>query len=278
MLRLDARPVPRPRCTSPACGGGRIASKMRCGWGRSFHAHRRRGRPAPPLPRQRGRGRSAGVASVPIQNCSDAVVPHGPVAALHEHAAHGRCAAPASEPASHGEERRARVGGRSQSQARRVLNHAAEMVRQVFWGTWMVLPDRIELSTSPLPRECSTTELRQQKGLAGIRPEGRARTRAVLATRSPRAQARLARFSGKDAGRLRQNRAQGPGFGSKWPVWATFFGSAAEFTGRRWLSPQLPIRAGDAGWRGTYRLRRIASWLSRPPHQLCPHVRDRRRG
>jgi hypothetical protein len=25
-----------------------------------------------------------------------------------------------------------------------------------------VLPDRIELSTSPLPRECSTTELRQQ--------------------------------------------------------------------------------------------------------------------
>src|SRR5829696_152178 len=26
----------------------------------------------------------------------------------------------------------------------------------------MVLPDRIELSTSPLPRECSTTELRQQ--------------------------------------------------------------------------------------------------------------------
>jgi hypothetical protein len=25
----------------------------------------------------------------------------------------------------------------------------------------LVLPDRIELSTSPLPRECSTTELRQ---------------------------------------------------------------------------------------------------------------------
>jgi hypothetical protein len=33
----------------------------------------------------------------------------------------------------------------------------------------MVLPDRIELSTSPLPRECSTTELRQQ----GARPENR---------------------------------------------------------------------------------------------------------
>ena len=26
----------------------------------------------------------------------------------------------------------------------------------------MVLPERIELSTSPLPRECSTTELRQR--------------------------------------------------------------------------------------------------------------------
>jgi hypothetical protein len=26
----------------------------------------------------------------------------------------------------------------------------------------VVLPERIELSTSPLPRECSTTELRQQ--------------------------------------------------------------------------------------------------------------------
>ena len=28
----------------------------------------------------------------------------------------------------------------------------------------LVLPDRIELSTSPLPRECSTTELRQRRG------------------------------------------------------------------------------------------------------------------
>ena len=27
---------------------------------------------------------------------------------------------------------------------------------------FLVLPDRIELSTSPLPRECSTTELRQR--------------------------------------------------------------------------------------------------------------------
>ncbi len=31
----------------------------------------------------------------------------------------------------------------------------------------LVLPDRIELSTSPLPRECSTTELRQQRDWRG---------------------------------------------------------------------------------------------------------------
>lgn len=30
---------------------------------------------------------------------------------------------------------------------------------------YLVLPDRIELSTSPLPRECSTTELRQQASI-----------------------------------------------------------------------------------------------------------------
>jgi hypothetical protein len=38
---------------------------------------------------------------------------------------------------------------------------------------WMVLPERIELSTSPLPRECSTTELRQRRVLdpLGAHPE-----------------------------------------------------------------------------------------------------------
>ena len=42
----------------------------------------------------------------------------------------------------------------------------------------MVLPDRIELSTSPLPRGCSTTELRQPARLPGIHeasPLGKAR-------------------------------------------------------------------------------------------------------
>jgi hypothetical protein len=42
----------------------------------------------------------------------------------------------------------------------------------------MVLPDRIELSTSPLPMECSTTELRQHAG-NGNQPE-----KAVQAGRS----------------------------------------------------------------------------------------------
>jgi len=53
----------------------------------------------------------------------------------------------------------------------------------------MVLPDRIELSTSPLPMECSTTELRQHARYQGIGPKGPYR-RPVLATRTPLAQAR----------------------------------------------------------------------------------------
>ena len=54
----------------------------------------------------------------------------------------------------------------------------------------MVLPDRIELSTSPLPMECSTTELRQHtRGL----PESAVKAPtggAFSATRPPAAQAR----------------------------------------------------------------------------------------
>jgi hypothetical protein len=41
----------------------------------------------------------------------------------------------------------------------RVHGNEAKTLELVGWE--MVLPDRIELSTSPLPRECSTTELRQ---------------------------------------------------------------------------------------------------------------------
>ena len=43
-------------------------------------------------------------------------------------------------------------------------------------GFWMVLPRRIELRTSPLPRECSTTELRQRLGGALKTPSRAART------------------------------------------------------------------------------------------------------
>ena len=39
----------------------------------------------------------------------------------------------------------------------------------------MVLPRRIELRTSPLPRGCSTTELRQHDGSRGEVPGGAAR-------------------------------------------------------------------------------------------------------
>ena len=53
----------------------------------------------------------------------------------------------------------------------------------------MVLPDRIELSTSPLPMECSTTELRQHARYQGIGLKGPYR-RPVLATRAPLVQAR----------------------------------------------------------------------------------------
>src|SRR6516164_9326563 len=52
----------------------------------------------------------------------------------------------------------------------------------------MVLPDRIELSTSPLPRECSTTELRQHGVKKRIGP-GKPPQAAVLATSPPLAQA-----------------------------------------------------------------------------------------
>ncbi len=53
----------------------------------------------------------------------------------------------------------------------------------------MVLPDRIELSTSPLPMECSTTELRQHARMreSAKRPQ---QGGPILATRSQAAQAR----------------------------------------------------------------------------------------
>jgi hypothetical protein len=43
----------------------------------------------------------------------------------------------------------------------------------------LVLPDRIELSASPLPRECSTTELRQHLIGAGVFPLSDRRPSAI---------------------------------------------------------------------------------------------------
>src|SRR4051794_25619354 len=56
----------------------------------------------------------------------------------------------------------------------------------------MVLPDRIELSTSPLPMECSTTELRQHAPDTRIGSKGTPAERPILATSLPHAQAREA--------------------------------------------------------------------------------------
>jgi hypothetical protein len=44
-----------------------------------------------------------------------------------------------------------------------------QLKKELRQGLRMVLRERIELSTSPLPRECSTTELPQRAGSAGPR-------------------------------------------------------------------------------------------------------------
>src|SRR6185437_9623123 len=49
----------------------------------------------------------------------------------------------------------------------------------------MVLPDRIELSTSPLPMECSTTELRQHAPDTRIGPSGAPTERADPCHKAP---------------------------------------------------------------------------------------------
>src|SRR5262249_27677430 len=57
-----------------------------------------------------------------------------------------------------------------------------------FWKGFVVLPVRIELTTSPLPRGCSTTELRQRRAIAKIAIEASA---PILATGVKMAQARV---------------------------------------------------------------------------------------
>ena len=70
----------------------------------------------------------------------------------------------------------------------------------------MVLPDRIELSTSPLPMECSTTELRQHARIRRIGQNGSYRRADPCHKASARASARKARQTTKD----RQNQRGWP--------------------------------------------------------------------
>jgi hypothetical protein len=84
----------------------------------------------------------------------------------------------------------------------------------------MVLPDRIELSTSPLPMECSTTELRQHREHGGwIGPTGRDQARRFL-PQAPRPRKRERRICA----------------GKKWPV---------PCCPRK--SRDYPVRRGDFG-------------------------------
>lgn len=142
----------------------------------------------------------------------------------------------------------------------------AQPLRRVMMGTAlgpMVLPDRIELSTSPLPRECSTTELRQQTGRRGNRPSRAATKRGrFLPQGLPRCK-RGGRVSGPRMGRRRtksvsilaiMHKCLGPGLiqaGGR-PVARRIGGLPA--------CRNLPIRAGDAGRGGTYLCRRLRAW------------------
>ena len=70
-----------------------------------------------------------------------------------------------------------------------VPNTVADVMHDVPWRqhsrrkiflSGMVLPDRIELSTSPLPMECSTTELRQRARIQESARKGPYRARRSL--------------------------------------------------------------------------------------------------
>jgi hypothetical protein len=79
-----------------------------------------------------------------------------------------------------------------------------------------VLPDRIELSTSPLPMECSTTELRQRAPDTRIGQKGPSKARRSLP------QGRRVRKRGQRPARpikaviISAGRPLGPSIGSLW--------------------------------------------------------------
>jgi hypothetical protein len=70
-------------------------------------------------------------------------------------------------------------------------------------GQGMVLPDRIELSTSPLPMECSTTELRQHAPDTRIGPRGPCRAGRSL-PQGPLSRKRGRRLKNIENGPLRR--------------------------------------------------------------------------
>ena len=81
-----------------------------------------------------------------------------------------------------------------------------------------MLPDRIELSTSPLPMECSTTELRQHVLVKNRAPEGPCQAGRYLPQAPlPRKLARPVKS--RKSGRYRGQNAR---FGSKPPAFRRF--------------------------------------------------------
>ncbi len=130
---------------------------------------------------------------------------------------------------------------------------------------------RTGLNCRPLPYQGSALPLSYgSKGTGGDGPEGRDRTRAVLATRSPPAQARLVRFSGKDVSVMHRKGAKDLRNRSEIARSQRILA-----VGRPWR-PQCPGRAGNspsgqatAGRAEPSVCVANASWLSHLRPQLC---------
>ena len=153
-----------------------------------------------------------------------------------------------------------------------------------------MLPERIELSTSPLPRECSTTELRQHRrgwyrrrsGVeihAGTRrslPQGRGwrnlcrtidrRNRPDRSPKDPQKESRAQRLSAALRDNLKRRKAQAKG-----AVWRAQRRAAAHRPGRavhrdprfrRIWRDKRTARPGVVMWRG--------GRLCRPPSRRLP--------
>ena len=118
----------------------------------------------------------------------------------------------------------------------------------------VVLPDRIELSTSPLPMECSTTELRQQMLVKNRPPRGAYQAGRYLPQASP-----LCKLAGP--AKLTKStplRAEIGRFAPKWMVLARF--------GFR----KIPSQSGS--WPRPRIRPNLAASLSRPTHTLLSSV------